>query len=88
MLREAAARFPGIAGIGVTSFGETFVALDAEDRPLAPSMLYTDPRGEAQCARLTEALGAARIAEITGLNPHAMYSLPKLMWLKENRPEP
>ena len=87
VLGEAAARYPGIAGIGVTSFGETFVALDADDQPLAPSMLYTDPRGSEQCARLTEALGAARLAEITGLNPHAMYSLPKLMWLRENRPE-
>ena len=86
-LREAAARFPGIAGIGVTSFGETFVALDGNDRPLAPSLLYTDPRGETECARLAQALGARRIAGITGLNPHAMYSLPKLMWLKENRPE-
>ena len=87
VLREGAARFPGIAGIGVTSFGETFVALDENDQPLAPSMLYTDPRGEAQCARLADQLGALHIAEISGVSPSPMYSLPKLMWLRENRPD-
>lgn len=41
-----------LRAIAVTSFGETFVMLDENDAPLAPSMLYTDPRGEAECAAL------------------------------------
>ena len=86
-LSAAAGKFEGIAGLGVTSFGETFVAADENGQPLLPSMLYTDPRGHEQCAALSEKLGEKRIARITGLRPHEMYSLPKLMWLKENRPE-
>lgn len=87
VLAESAARYPGIAGIGVASFGETFVLLDAADRPILPAMLYTDPRGSAQCSQLTDTLGREQIIRSTGLNPHSMYSLPKLMWLREEHPD-
>ena len=45
VLTEMGAKHPDIAGIGVTSFGETFVLTDDQGNPLAPAMLYTDPRG-------------------------------------------
>lgn len=86
-LAEAARQYAGIGGLGVTSFGETFVLLDERDEPLAPAMLYTDPRGESQCAGLVRRLGKARLAQITGVSPHPMYSLPKLMWMKERQPQ-
>lgn len=87
VIADSARQYPGIAGIGVASFGETFVLLDENDGPLLPAMLYTDPRGEEQAARLREMLGNEKIINITGLSPHPMYSLPKLMWVKENLPE-
>ncbi len=87
VIGEMSARYPDIAGMGVTSFGETFVMTDETGTPLHNAMLYTDPRGITQCARLTERLGAKKIAEISGLAPHEMYSISKMMWLKENRPE-
>lgn len=87
VLEEMAGRFGDIAGIGVTSFGETFVLTDEAGKPLYPAMLYTDPRGAEECMRLTDALGEKRIAAITGLRPHEMYSISKLMWLKENKRE-
>ena len=86
-LREITARHPDIAGVGVTSFGETFVMTDAEGNPLHRAMLYTDPRGAQECRELTDRLGEDRIAEITGLFPHEMYSLGKLLWIKRHRPE-
>lgn len=87
LIGEGEKQYPGIAGIGITSFGESFVLLDEQDQPLLPVMLYTDPRGEEQATRLEETLGRDRIAAITGLTAHSMYSLPKLMWVKENLPE-
>ena len=41
IIREMAAQFPDVAGLGVTSFGETFVLTDGEGTPLHPAMLYT-----------------------------------------------
>lgn len=73
--------------IGVTSFGETFAAVDSNGNVLLPSMLYTDPRGHAECAALCEKMGEVRLTEIAGVRPNAMYSLPKLMWIKRNRPD-
>lgn len=87
VLAQMGRAHPDIGGIGVTSFGETFVLTDGEGRPLCHSMLYTDPRGEAECAQLQKAVGSRRIWEISGLKPHSMYSLPKIIWLKNHRPE-
>lgn len=87
VLGEMAAQYPDIAGIGVTSFGETFVMTDSEGKPLHNAMLYTDPRGAEECAALVEALGAEHIASVTGLAPHEMYSIAKMMWIKNHRPD-
>lgn len=87
VIREAAEKFPGIAAIGVASFGEAFVLLDEHDAPLQPVMLYTDPRGEEESAQLTALLGEKDIVAIAGVKPAAMYSLPKLMWVKAHCPD-
>ena len=85
LLREAV-REGELDALGVTSFGETFAMLDGEDRILAPSLLYTDPRGEEETRRIGEALGRERYARITGVAPHPMYSIGKLLYRKEEDP--
>ena len=87
VIREMTAQYSDIGGIGVTSFGETFVMTDEAGTPLHTAMLYTDPRGAEECAELVEKLGADRIARISGLAPHEMYSVCKIMWLKKHQPE-
>lgn len=87
VIKKMSASYPDIAGIGVTSFGETFVMTDQDGKPLHRAMLYTDPRGIDECRELEERFGGRTIASITGAKPHEMYSLPKMMWLKKNRPE-
>lgn len=86
-MEEIAGQHPDIAGIGVTSFGETFVFADESGNPLHNGMLYTDPRGAEECRELCERLGDKNIAGITGLRPHEMYSISKMMWIKRHRPE-
>ena len=84
LLRTAAQEYP-IDALGVTSFGETFALLDENDRVLAPSMLYTDPRGQEACDRLCDRFGAEALALRTGAKPHPMYSIGKLLWMQEHR---
>lgn len=87
VIREAAAKYPDVRAVGITSFGESFVLLDEKDCPIRPVMLYTDPRGCEECSELTARFGEKSIAEITGLTPHSMYSLPKVMWIQRHCPE-
>ena len=86
VITEIASMYKNIAGIGVTSFGETFVMTDEEGNPLAPAMLYTDPRGAEECRELVEKIGEERVAGISGVTPHEMYSLPKIMYRKKHDP--
>lgn len=87
LLRDAAAAVPELTAVGVISFGESFVLLDGEGKVLFPSMIYSDPRGEKEADILREKLGDDRICKVAGTASYPMYSLPKLMWIKENRPE-
>ena len=87
VISEMAKRYPDIAGIGVTSFGETFVMVDGKGKPLHLAMLYTDPRGKEECNELISKLGSKKIAEITGLRPHEMYSISKIMWIRKHMPD-
>lgn len=85
-IREMAAKYPDIGGVGVTSFGETFVMTDEAGDPLHTAMLYTDPRGAEECGALADALGEDKIVRITGLVPHEMYTVGKIMWIKAHHP--
>jgi len=87
VIKDAAKGVEPLKAIGVTSFGEAVILIDHQDYPLLHSMLYTDPRGEEQCTRLVSVLGKRKMNKITGLNPHHMYSISKLMWISENKPE-
>lgn len=87
VIREITEKHSDIGGLGVTSFGETFVCTNEAGTPLHAALLYTDPRGQAECAELAKCLGEENIACITGLRPHEMYSICKMMWVKKHRPD-
>jgi len=87
VIKITAENINDIKGIGVTSFGEAAIILDENNQSLMDSMLYTDIRGEEQCERIISRFGLSYINEKTGLNPSPIYSISKLMWLKENRKE-
>lgn len=83
IIKDTAEKIGNIDAIGVTTFGESFVMLDEEDNILCPSMLYTDSRGEEEA----DTFDCDRVMKIAGVKPHAMYSLPKIMYIKKHKPE-
>ncbi|MCR4719982.1 MAG: carbohydrate kinase [Firmicutes bacterium] len=83
VIKKTAAKIGNIDVIGITSFGETFVMLDKYDNILLPSMLYTDGRGIEEAKTFDE----KQVIDIAGVKPNSMYSLPKIMWVKKNKPE-
>lgn len=71
-----------IDALGVASFAETGVLLDARGEPVAPAIAWHDSRGVAQAERLIADLGE-RFSERTGLAPRPLCSLVKYRWLRD-----
>lgn len=86
VLAEIAPDAQDAAAMAVSSLGESFVLLDERDRPLAGSMTYLDERGEEELKDITRAVDSRALHALTGTQPSAMYSLPKLLWLRRHRP--
>lgn len=87
LLSGAAEQIPALQAVGISTFGESFVLLDENEQILLPTMMYTDPRGGSEANELVEHFGMLTMQSITGVNPHAMYGLPKLMWVKKHHPQ-
>ena len=89
-LREATAQIERpsrIRGIAVASVGEAFVALDGDGRPTCRVIAWYDERPIAQLARLEAEFGKGSLYALTGLSPDPTFSLCKLLWLQDNRPD-
>jgi len=86
VIKTSAAEFNGerVTAICVSSFGESGVPLDKEGNALCNSFLYTDIRGAEQCRKLVEKNGLAEIMNLTGVHAHPMYTINKVMWIREN----
>lgn len=77
LLALMAEKHPDIGGIGVTSFGETFVFTDGEGKPLHRAMLYTDPRGREECLELTRRWRGERLLPSRGFAPTRCTAFPR-----------
>lgn len=75
-----------INSVCISSLGESFVLLDENDRVLFYPMLYTDRRGEDEANEIVRVIGEEKAFLITGVLPHSMYSLSKLLYIKNNYP--
>lgn len=91
-LKQAVKRFPGdpndIAAICVISQRSTFIPVDSEGIPLDNAILWQDKRATDQAELIRKELGAEVVYHKTGLRIDPYFSLPKLLWLRQNKPEP
>lgn len=76
-----------VLAIGISSFGEAGVLIDHKGQPLSNCIMYSDQRGAEQCQRFIDKLGKDTIVDKTALKPHPMFSVSKILWLKENQPD-
>jgi xylulokinase len=89
VLRDVTAQIDSperIAGVAVASMSEAGVLLDRDGAPLCEIIAWFDRRTVPQMDRVAALLGNERIAAITGLLPQPIYSLLKLLWLREHEP--
>jgi xylulokinase len=63
------------------------VLLDAGGAVLRPAILWNDQRTAAQCASITEQVGAEEVLRCTGNPVLPGFTAPKIRWVKENEPD-
>lgn len=76
-----------IAGVGLTGQMHGLVMLDAQGEVLRPCIMWNDQRTGAQCAAITEKLGAKQVIELVGNPILPGFTAPKIVWVRENEPE-
>lgn len=86
-LRQAGCRAADVRALSISSQGITLVPVDTALRPLCPAMTWLDVRAQAQTEKILREFGDQRVFEHTGKHIDACYTLPKILWLRENRPE-
>jgi len=76
-----------IAGIAVTSVGESGIPLDRDGNATYDSIAWFDRRTIQQADWLTRAIGEDAMFGLTGLSLQPIFSLCKILWIKENEPD-
>ena len=73
------------AAIGIASMAEAGLPVDRRNLPVGDIMAWHDTRPERQAAWLERQIGAGPLFARTGLRPEPKYTLPKLLWLREQK---
>src|SRR5262245_40942836 len=73
-----------IRGIGLSGQMHGSVFLDRDDRVLRPAILWCDQRTAAQCAWITERVGAERVVELTSNPVLTGFTAPKIIWVRQH----
>jgi xylulokinase len=76
-----------ILGVGVSAQMWNTLPVDEQGQPLTPMMSWLDLRSVKQADRLAQGEIPSFIYKHTGNIPTAKDSIPKILWLKEERPE-
>lgn len=75
-----------ITAVAVDSATHTFLPCDESYSPLYNAIHWTDSRSVSQAKALRASCGE-RIFEVTYHKPDTVWTLPQLVWLRENRPD-
>ncbi|HEX5024592.1 MAG TPA: gluconokinase [Agriterribacter sp.] len=76
-----------LGGICFSSAMHSIMAIDADNNPLTPAILWGDTRSMQQANELTTSGAAARLYRETGVPIHPALPLCKIIWMKEEIPE-
>ena len=87
VLKKVASKLPSAPlGLGLTGQMHGSVFLDSAHNVIRPALLWNDQRTATQCEAITEAIGAARLIEITGNAAITGFQAPKILWLRDEEP--
>lgn len=76
-----------VRAICVTSFGESFICMDRQDKVLLNTMIYMDQRGVEECMDFQALYSESEIYQNSGQFVDPMFGMYKMKWLRKNKPE-
>ncbi|KPV40836.1 xylulokinase [Alicyclobacillus ferrooxydans] len=86
LVNRAGVSAEDIEGISYSGQMHGLVLLDARNQVLRNAILWNDTRTTKQCKQITDTLGE-KLITITKNIPLEGFTLPKLLWVKENEPD-
>ena len=87
VLKTAGADGSQVTALGLTGQMHGAVFLDARDKVIRPALLWNDQRTAAECAEITEQVGAERLIAIAGNPALTGFQAPKILWLRNHEPD-
>ncbi len=85
-LKEGGVSGGDIAGMGLSGQMHGAVLLDADHRVIRPSIIWCDQRSQTQADWFTSRVGERRLKEITCNPALTGFTVPKLLWVRDNEP--
>ncbi|MFZ0393902.1 MAG: FGGY-family carbohydrate kinase [Terracidiphilus sp.] len=76
-----------VQAVCFSSHGETVIPVSAAGQALGPAILNMDMRAVGEAVWIEDAMGRRQLFMLTGHTSHAMYSMPKILWLRSHAPE-
>ena len=81
------ARSEDIAAVGLSGQMHGSVLLNERDEVVRPALIWCDQRTDKQCEQLTQQIGAEQLIKLTCNPALTGFTLPKMLWVRDNEPE-
>src|SRR5882724_5333506 len=76
-----------VRGVGLSGQMHGLVILDKNDEVIRPSLIWCDQRSQAQVDSINRIVGSAKVLNYTANPVLTGFTLPKLLWVRDNEPE-
>jgi len=76
-----------IAGVGLTGQMHGLTALDKDNKPIRPALLWCDQRTAKECDEINAIIGEKRLIELTANPALTGFTSPKILWMRNNEPD-
>lgn len=87
VLKEAGIEGAAIRGVGLSGQMHGLVALDANNEVIRPALIWCDQRSQRQVDFINSSLGASRVVGYIANPVLTGFTLPKLLWVRDNEPQ-
>jgi xylulokinase len=71
----------------ISSQGEAITPVGSDGKTLGNAMVSSDARARIIAGNWSDSFGVKKIYQITGHTPHPLFTLFKILWIKENQPD-